>query len=148
MIGPHAYEEIALDPGWCKCGLSKDHSDHVADAPAPAAPSPDAVVIHLRIKEFLDRYGESNGSRIRILKNRQNKEVIYDLVVVDELSAAAAAQEMIDILWLHADKGTCRGCQADIWWIRSNKGKAIPYSALGVVHFVDCPARAQFRRVD
>jgi hypothetical protein len=45
------------------------------------------------------------------------------------------------------DKGQCRGCGAEIWWITHNKsGKKVPYTPEGLNHFADCPAAAQFKK--
>lgn len=44
------------------------------------------------------------------------------------------------------DPGTCRGCQAPIYWVRHKNGKAVPYTATGLNHFIDCSAAARFKK--
>ena len=40
----------------------------------------------------------------------------------------------------------CRGCQAQIFWIRTNAGKNMPVDPDGVSHFATCSRAAQFRK--
>ena len=40
----------------------------------------------------------------------------------------------------------CRGCNALIYWIRTEKGKAMPVNPDGVSHFATCPDAKEFRR--
>lgn len=54
----------------------------------------------------------------------------------------------------------CRGCPADIYWVRLESGKSMPvdvnveggqkptasYAGRGVSHFATCPAAQNFRR--
>jgi len=45
-----------------------------------------------------------------------------------------------------AERGVCRGCQAEIWWAKHPKtGKPHPYNADGVSHFATCPNAGEFR---
>lgn len=44
------------------------------------------------------------------------------------------------------DKGKCRGCGADIWWLVHKNGKRAPYTCKAENHFIDCPKADQFRR--
>lgn len=47
-------------------------------------------------------------------------------------------------------QGKCRGCGTTIVWVTTPAGKACPFSILGSnrwqPHFVDCPARDQFKK--
>jgi hypothetical protein len=43
------------------------------------------------------------------------------------------------------DKGKCRGCDAEIWWVKLRSGKVGPYTAEGLNHFADCPKADRFR---
>ena len=145
-MDPHVAEPIPLDPGWCKCGLSLDHPDHLPAPPEKPKVDSEGFLARKRIKDFLDRHGSWVGDE-RVLKHRNGgRELRYTHAAVDQLTAEEAKQEIIDILWAHCDKGICRGCSADIWWIRNDAGKAVPYSAAGVVHFQDCKARQQFKK--
>ena|GEM_PF-6536872 len=45
-----------------------------------------------------------------------------------------------------ADKGRCRACGKEIWWLKTKSGKAMPWTRDGVSHFADCPQANQFRR--
>lgn len=66
----------------------------------------------------------------------------------------AQAQECIDaqklamraLLANIGDAGICRGCQAPIAWVTHRNGKKTPYTPAGIVHFIDCPERAQFAK--
>lgn len=44
------------------------------------------------------------------------------------------------------DPAKCRGCQAEIYFVRLKSGKVAPYDETGESHFVTCPAANQFRR--
>ena len=143
MLGPHVAKPMPLDPGACQCGLTLDHPDHIA-AP-PAAPEDGAEVYRKRIADFLNRNGAGFGE-IRNMTNRRGDALTYPLAWIDTLDESQAKQVMIDLLWRHADKSTCRGCNADIWWIVSNTQKKTPYTAAGLIHFVDCSARDQFKK--
>jgi hypothetical protein len=44
------------------------------------------------------------------------------------------------------ERGTCRGCQAEIWWAKHpTSGRAHPFNADGVSHFATCPNAGEFR---
>lgn len=43
-------------------------------------------------------------------------------------------------------KFVCRGCGAQVYWIRHANGKLVPYTQFGLNHFVDCPNREDFRK--
>ena len=40
----------------------------------------------------------------------------------------------------------CRGCGADIYWVRHANGVRAPYTPEGLNHFADCPAAGTFRK--
>jgi hypothetical protein len=145
MTGPHVPEPMPLDPGACKCGLTLDHPDHIAALP-PAAPESGAEVYRKRIADFLNRNGSGFGDARSMKSKSGGIELTYSLSQLAGLDEARAKQAIIDILWQHADKSTCRGCNADIWWITSNANKKTPYDASGQIHFVLCPAREQFKK--
>lgn len=42
--------------------------------------------------------------------------------------------------------GMCGGCGAEIYWIIHRNGRRVPYTVRGLNHFVDCPAREDFRK--
>lgn len=45
------------------------------------------------------------------------------------------------------DPGTCKGCQAPIFWVTHKRNlKPTPYTPEGLNHFADCPAAARFKR--
>jgi len=41
--------------------------------------------------------------------------------------------------------GKCRGCGADLYWVRHLNGKLAPYTPDGLNHFINCPQAAMFR---
>ena len=40
----------------------------------------------------------------------------------------------------------CKGCPAQIYWIRTEAGRVMPVNADGISHFVTCPSAAGFRK--
>jgi hypothetical protein len=40
----------------------------------------------------------------------------------------------------------CRGCDARIYWVKTDKGRNMPIDCGGVPHWVSCPNRDQFKR--
>jgi hypothetical protein len=144
-MDPHVAEEVPLDPGYCRCGLALDHQDHI---PAPAQPRGEAAEAgeyRSRLLSFLNRNGAGTGD-YRTLKDKRGSHVQYSITRESALDEDGAKQRIIDLLWLHADKRTCKGCNADIWWIKNNIDKAVPYTAAGLIHFVDCPLRDRFMK--
>jgi hypothetical protein len=144
-LDKHVAEELRLDPGYCKCGLSLDHEDHI---PAPEKPKDEALQApeyRKRLLDFLTRNGTGTGD-YRTLKKRTAGHVQYSLTQEGALDESAAKQRLIDLLWIHCDRNTCRGCNADIWWIKNNIGKPIPYDASGQIHFVTCSLRDRFKK--
>ena len=59
-----------------------------------------------------------------------------------EQDLAANIKRLLDQI---GDKGTCRGCNAEIWWVVHKNGKRAPYTATGLNHFADCPKAQSFR---
>lgn len=45
------------------------------------------------------------------------------------------------ILSISARRGPCRGCGRPMFWIGAS-----PYSTAGIIHFIDCPKRDQFKK--
>lgn len=50
------------------------------------------------------------------------------------------------ILLICGDPGRCKACGADVWWIRTRKGKVMPWNRWGESHFADCPRADDFRK--
>lgn len=67
---------------------------------------------------------------------------------IDQLQDCVAAQKlaMLALLKRIADGKRCEGCGALIYMVRHSLGQVAPYTAAGLNHFVDCPARDQFKR--
>lgn len=56
-------------------------------------------------------------------------------------------QKNIEDLFLQiADRGKCRGCGAEIFWVTHKNGKKVPYTILGLNHFIDCPQAKRFKK--
>lgn len=46
-----------------------------------------------------------------------------------------------------AQRGECRGCKAEIWWVRNPvTEKPHPWNADGTSHFATCPNGPAFRK--
>jgi hypothetical protein len=56
----------------------------------------------------------------------------------------AQAAAMRSLLEKVGETGTCRGCNAPIFWVRHSNGKNVPYTPSGLNHFIDCEAREKF----
>ena len=50
------------------------------------------------------------------------------------------------LLAIVGDKGRCRGCGAEIWWVKTKRGKPAPYDVDGLSHFATCPEAGRFRK--
>lgn len=42
---------------------------------------------------------------------------------------------------------SCRSCRAQIFWIRTTAGKAMPVDPDGTSHFATCPNAAKHRKI-
>lgn len=63
-----------------------------------------------------------------------------------EADAATLRETVGRLLTAVGDKGQCRGCGAEIWWLVHRNGKKVPYTAAGLNHFIDCPNAKDFKR--
>lgn len=61
-------------------------------------------------------------------------------------SQPSVQDNMTHLLRQIAEAGVCRGCSTQIFWVRHKNGRLVPYTAVGLNHFVDCPAADRFRR--
>lgn len=57
----------------------------------------------------------------------------------------AVEKALHDLVKHVGTRGVCRGCKADVWWIMHANGKATPYTAEGLNHFIDCPNAKDFK---
>ena len=62
------------------------------------------------------------------------------------LCVHAQASVMTRLLDLIGKPANCRACNAAIWFVLHRNGKEVPYTAVGLNHFIDCPQAAQFKR--
>ncbi len=58
----------------------------------------------------------------------------------------AMEKAMTDLLRNVGQLGTCKGCNAPVVWVTHRNGKHVPYTTEGLNHFIDCPARAEFKK--
>lgn len=64
----------------------------------------------------------------------------------DSLDCLKAMEKAMTALLTHVGQlGTCRGCNAPVVWVTHRNGKHVPYTMEGLNHFVDCPARTEFK---
>lgn len=75
------------------------------------------------------------------LTDPMEKRWIQEATCVDAQKLA-----MRQLLGRLANATTCEGCGAAIYFLRHANGANTPTTAAGLVHFVDCPARDQFKR--
>jgi hypothetical protein len=59
--------------------------------------------------------------------------------------AAEIAKRFTRLLDQVGDRGTCKACGKQIWWITTKAKKKAPYTAEGINHFADCPHAGVFR---
>ena len=52
-------------------------------------------------------------------------------------------KRMLDMI---GDRGRCKSCGAEIWWLKSKTGKAMPFTEALVSHFSDCPHANMHRK--
>jgi hypothetical protein len=62
------------------------------------------------------------------------------------LCVHAQAEVMKRLLALVGNESACRSCGAVIFFVRHRNGKEVPYTGVGLNHFIDCPAADNFRR--
>jgi len=43
------------------------------------------------------------------------------------------------------DRGKCKGCGKEIWWVKHRNGAKAPYTGEGINHFIDCPKAKRFK---
>ncbi len=69
-------------------------------------------------------------------------------VVDDEGKNVLRLRDNIERLYktLGAQSGSCKACDAPIWWVTTKNGKSAPFTAEGLNHFADCPKAEQFRK--
>lgn len=63
-----------------------------------------------------------------------------------ERTHQALRKNVYTLLNTLGDKAQCKGCGADIWWIKTRAGKNAPITAVGLNHFADCPKADRFRK--
>jgi hypothetical protein len=56
-----------------------------------------------------------------------------------------AVRRMNVLLSNVGDPARCRGCGADILWVRHASGRRAPYDLNGETHWATCPKAEQFR---
>jgi hypothetical protein len=69
-----------------------------------------------------------------------------EIILEQTLCIEAQAIAMRQLLDRIGRETICEGCQAKIWFVRHTNGANTPYTASGLIHFVDCPERKQFAR--
>lgn len=113
------------------------------------------VIWRAAAENFLRRAAEESGLGVE-----KALEVFTEgaLQVQASFSKAAArgAAEPIEALQLRenigtllhqiGEKGNCRGCGREIWWVRHKNGKKAPYTSEGLNHFADCPVGDRFKK--
>lgn len=53
---------------------------------------------------------------------------------------------VIHLLNQVGDRGACKKCPKEIWWVRMRSGRTAPYTADALNHFADCPHADEFRK--
>jgi len=66
--------------------------------------------------------------------------------MLPDICIGAQQEAMHHLLNQVADRGTCTGCGAAVYWVRHKNGKRVPYTEAGLNHFIDCPKADQFRK--
>ncbi|MGA8594473.1 MAG: hypothetical protein WB676_06985 [Bryobacteraceae bacterium] len=63
------------------------------------------------------------------------------------LRIEAIEQRAASLIKLVGEPGTCRGCGAEIFWVKAFKsGKPVPYDPSGITHFATCSKAQEFRK--
>lgn len=75
-------------------------------------------------------------------------DAVDAVTVIHSIEACIAAQKvaMRALLQKIGKQVACGGCGASIYFVLHSNGKRVPYTEAGLNHFVDCPARDQFKR--
>lgn len=78
-------------------------------------------------------------------------EEIIGAVAADTIRQLAQERDqaralMVNLLGLVGDRGLCKGCKAEIYWVQHNNGRRAPYGPDGVNHFAVCSQADQFRK--
>jgi hypothetical protein len=62
------------------------------------------------------------------------------------MATATTEQRLERLLQLTAyEVRNCKACGVQLYFVRHNTGKAAPYTADGVNHFITCPSADSFR---
>ncbi len=77
-----------------------------------------------------------------------------DLTLVGDLFPGGDLERQLDemkanvakLLAAVGQRGACRGCGREIWWLVHSNGKRAPYTRAGLNHFIDCPRAKEFKR--
>jgi hypothetical protein len=82
--------------------------------------------------------------------SQSTSQEIIDRITLRIAAGAAMIRELelrIQMILQHVgDKGVCKGCGRDIWWVKHKNGKAVPYTWEGLNHFIDCPKANEFKK--
>lgn len=55
----------------------------------------------------------------------------------------------VEVVFTGGAKQKCRSCGAEIYWVKTDKGKSMPINAdLKKSHFATCPEHKQWRKRD
>lgn len=95
--------------------------------------------------------GEHNHSVDDIIRRTMEPtpQEIIDRITKRITAGEAMIRELelrVQMILQHVgDKGVCKGCSRDIWWVKHKNGKAVPYTWEGLNHFIDCPKAKEFK---
>lgn len=64
----------------------------------------------------------------------------------DQTELGKLQEAMVRLLDVVGRRSTCKGCERQIWWIKTRVGKMAPYTEEGINHFADCPKASRFRK--
>ena len=77
------------------------------------------------------------------------RKISDQTLLAEELAphCAYVVKELLaPLLEVVGQRGRCRGCGAEIYWIEHRNRKRAPYTVHGINHFIDCPQSAKFKR--
>jgi hypothetical protein len=79
---------------------------------------------------------------------KAGNELVADEELIGRLEECIRAQGRTTrmLLMNTARPDKCRGCEAEIFWVRHLNGRSTPYTSAGVNHFVNCPKAADFKK--